>query len=118
MNTCFCCVDLAAVRAPINEEQTLTKECEDMTQPSEAARAPTTSKKNLLKKRMEDSLETAGERVGSELLKAYRFWYSKFSGGAPETNPAILKDEAESKKANKSSTADNEEEYELESNKE
>ena len=118
MNTCFCCVDLAAVRAPINEEQTLTKECEDMTQPSEAARAPTTSKKNLLKKRMEDSLETAGERVGSELLKAYRFWYSKFSGGAPKTKPApILKDEPESTKAKTSSTSDNEEKYELESSK-
>ena len=103
-------MDLAAVRAPINEEQNLTKEYEDMTQPSEAARAPTTSKKVLLKKRMIDSLEAAGERVGSELLKAYRFWYSKFSGGAPKTNPAILKDESVSKKANNSSTADNDEE--------
>ena len=71
MNTCFCCVEIAAVKAPVNEEEHITKTIESAGAETAASTAaePPLGGKELLKEKLKKGLEVAGEKVGDGLLK-------------------------------------------------
>ena len=89
VNTCFCCVDIATVKAPMNDEKVITEEMaesavlggdddlqrnrytdEQTSYAAKEASAPSEARAEKLKEKLQHALQIAGSKVGDGLMKA------------------------------------------------